>query len=486
MKKKRIKRRVYFNSKQISFVTAPQKIKTCVAGRGFGKSTLIALILLFMLRAMPRAKIFFSSTTLEQVKNSTLPPVLEKLAEMGLVEDRHFVVGKDPWSANSPCKWFKRPVSPVKKFDNVITFWNGFTVVILSAAKPNSQRGGSYDAGIVDEAAFVKRSFWEKVLLKMVRGNLYRFDTPMHHAIFILTSQPRTSDGLWVMEMEEKALQEPDKFLFMWASAKDNSVVLGPEWFKTQKSTSSHLDYMIEVENVRLKKLPNGFYHRYNERRHQYKPAFDPFGGMLDVRRSELLEMSFDFSGKFNCASVWQEQDFIERCVRQFHLKDEGKIKKLVDDICRHFHDHEFKYVRLWGEPRGRDKNPYDEDDIFTIIRKRFESHGWAAEIMVPQGVATKHHKERFSFMEIIMDEDDPRLPRMRVNEAASPNVITSIQGCDINPDYTKDKSPERDNAFPQENAPHYSDTVDYYLYYKHAWRLVDAANQRAGSATMM
>lgn len=476
------KRRVYFNPKQIAFVTAPQKVKTCVAGRGFGKSTLIALILLFMLRAMPRAKIFFSSTTIEQIKNMTLPPVLEKLAEMGLKEGKHFVVGKDPWGLNSPCKWFKRPISPVKKFDNVITFWNGFTVVMLSAAKPNSQRGGSYDAGIVDEAAFVKRAFWEKVLLKMVRGNLYKFETEMHHSIFILTSQPRTSDGRWVMEMEDKALADPGKFLFMWASARDNEVVLGKDWFKTQKATSSHLDYMIEVENVRLKKLPNGFYHRYSERRHQYKPTTDHFGSMLDVRRNELLNVSLDFSGKFNCASIWQEQDFVERCVRQFHVKDEGKIKKLVDDICDHFKSHEFKYVCLWGEPRGRDRNPIDEDDIFTIVRKRFEVRGWGAEIMVPEGVATKHHKERFSFMEMILDEEDPRLPKVRINEETCPNVIASMQGCDINPDYTKNKSAEKDESFPQENAPHYSDTVDYYLYYKHAWRLSDLANQRPGT----
>jgi hypothetical protein len=479
-------KQVYFNPKQIAFVMAPQKTKTCIAGRGFGKSALISLILRRMLNELPRGKIFFSSTTLEQVKNSTLPPVLEKLAEMGLHEDKHFVIGKDPWSMNSPCKWFKRPISPVKKYDNVITFWTGLTVVILSAAKPNSQRGGSYDAGIVDEAAFVKRSFWEKVLLKMIRGNLYRFNSQMHHSVFVLTSQPRTSEGIWVMEMEEKALTAPDDFLFMWASAKDNEIVLGKEWFKTQKASSSPLEYMIEVENIRLKKLPNGFYHRFNEKRHQYKPSIDPMGNMMDVRSNELLEMSFDFSGKFNCASVWQEQDDVERCIRQFHLKDEGKIKKLVDDICSHFKLHAFKYVRLWGEPRGRDRNAIDEDDIFTIIRKRFELRGWGAEIMVPTGVATKHHKERFSFMEAIMDEEDTRLPKLRINELACSNIITSMQGCDIRADYTKDKSAERDPMFPQENAPHYSDTVDYYLYYKHQWRLNGDQNRRAGSTDLM
>lgn len=480
------KRRVYFNQKQIDFVTAKQKVKTIIAGRGFGKSTLIALILYLMLRAMPRAKVFFSSTTIEQIKNMTLPPVIAKLAEMGIIEGKHFVVGKDPWGANSKCRWFKRPISPVKKYDNVITFWNGLQVVMLSAAKPNSQRGGSYDAGIIDEAAFVKRSFWEKVLLKMIRGNLYRFDTHLHHNIFILTSQPRTAEGMWTMAMEQMAAAYPDMYLFMWASAKDNQVVLGPEWFKLQRQSSSHLEYLIEVENIRMKKLPDGFYHKFDDTKHTYKAPKDLRGNMLDVRRDELLEASFDFSGKFSCASIWQEQDFVERCVRQFHVKEKKKIRALVDDICEHFKAHEFKYIRLWGEPRGRNRNEIDEDDIFTIMLKRFQHNEWMAEIMVPEKRATKGHKERFTFMEIVMDEEDPRLPRMRINAEACENVIISMQGTDINADFQKKKDAEKDEGFPQENAPHYGDTVDYYYYYKHAWRLTDDPNNRAGSATML
>lgn len=479
--KTKTKKRIYFNQKQIDFVMAKQKFKTLVAGRGFGKSTVIALILRLLLKHLPRAKGFFSSTTLEQVKNMTLPPVIEKLAKMGIHEGKHFVVGLDPWK-NPKTAWFKRPLAPVKEFSNVITFWTGLTIVILSGAKPNSQRGGSYDFGIVDEAAFVKRSFWQKVLSKMVRGNLYKFKSHLHHSYFILTSQPRNSEGLWVMELEDLALQNPDEYLFMWASAMDNKVVLGEQWFKTQKKTSNHLDYIIEVENVRLKKLPNGFYHRFDDKRHPYKAQRDFYGRYMDTRPEELLEASFDFSGKFNCATIWQEQDFIERCLHQFHVKDEGKIKALVDLICEHYKHHEFKYIRLWGEPRGRDRNPIGED-IFTMIKGMFSQHGWEAEIMVPEGLATKAHKERFEFMDTLLLEDDPRLPKARFNEETCPNVIVSIQTTDIKPDYSKNKDPEKDESFPQENAPHYGDTVDYYLYYKHAGLLNDESNNRPSRA---
>ena len=56
---------------------------------------------------------------------------------------------------------------------------------------------------------------------------------------------------------------------------------MGEDWFKMQKSSSSALDYQIEVENVRLKKLPDGWYHKYNEARHQYVPERSVFGDML-------------------------------------------------------------------------------------------------------------------------------------------------------------------------------------------------------------
>jgi hypothetical protein len=86
--------------------------------------------------------------------------------------------------------------------------------------------------------------------------------------------------------------------------------------------------------------------------------------------------------------------------------------------------------------------------------------------------------------METIMDEEDDRLPNVRFNVEACENVITSMQTTDVKADYSKDKSAEKDPNFPQENAPHYGDTVDYYLYYKHAWKLSDNGNQRAGTAT--
>ena len=466
---------VYFNDAQIEFVQARQKTRVGVMGRGFGKSTMISWMVVEMLGAMPRGKIFFASTTIEQIKNSMLPPIRMKWAEFGLIEGRHFVIG------TSPPDWFEKPISPSDAYENVISFWNGFSIVLLSTAKPHSKRGGSYDAGVVDEAAFVKRAVFTNVLRPMIRGNLYKFNTHWHHACILLTSQPRTADGQWIYEFEDKAKLHPDEVLFVQASAKDNIEVLGKDWFRQQQQDLGHMDYLIEVENQRVRQLPNGFYHKFQESTHTYSPPLDATGRMMDVRVNELLEVSFDFGGKFNCCTAWQEHENVERCLRQFWVKDEGKIAEVVKRFCEHFAGHQFKYVRVWGEPRGHDRNPLGAD-IYTIIQAQLEAAGWVVEVKVQTGYATKRHKERYQFAAEMMT-NNPSLPRLLINAAACPDLIISMQTCDILEDYRKNKGKEKDEKYPQQHAPHLSDTLDYYLIDKHGWKLSEAAGGRGGEA---
>ena len=468
------KSEVYFNRSQIRFVTARQKTRVCVAGRGWGKSTVIAWMTFEMLRELPRGKVFFASTTIEQIKNSMLPPIRAKWAEFGLVEGIHYVIGKRPPAA------YAQPIAPPEEYENVISFFNGFTIVMLSTAKPASKRGGSYDAGIIDEAAFVKRAAFSNVLRPMIRGNLYKFDSHWHHACILMTSQPRTADGFWIYEFEDKSKIAPDKVLFMEASAKDNMDVLGADWFRQQQQDLGHIEYLIEVENERVRQIPDGFYHKFKQEQHTYTPTTDRVGNMTDVRPAELLELSFDFGGKFNCCTVWQEQDNVERCLRQFWVKDEGKITEVVRKVTDHFRNHEFKFVRVWGEPRGHDRNPVTAD-IYTIIQQQLESSGWSVEVRVQSGYATKKHKERYQFAEEIMS-GNTYLPRLLINRVACPDLIISIQTCDILEDYRKNKTKEKDEKYPQEHAPHLSDTLDYYLLEKHGWRLVEASGGSGGS----
>jgi hypothetical protein len=454
---------------QIKFAIAPQKTKVWVGGRGAGKSSGLALIIRRAVEELPRGKCLFSSTTLEQIMNSTLPPVLSKLEEMGFIENIHYVIGKKPldWWDQTIC----HPYSPPKSYDNTMTFFNGFTIVFISTAKPIGKRGGSYDMAIVDEAAFVKATSFRRIIVPMVRDNLYRFDSTLHHSIFLLTSQPTTTDGQYILEFENEHIANPDDVLFLWTSAKDNEVVLGKAWFDRTKATMGLSEYMSEVENIRIRKLPRSFYHTFDRDKHGYNKGYE-------VRSNELLEASWDFGGNFNCASVWQEHLNTEYCLGSFFTtQNQNKVIGVVEAICNRFADHQFKYIRLWGEPRGKDSNPYADDDLYKIITKAFLARGWVAEDKVIPGTQAKKHKQRHFFFESVFNESEWYLPKIRLQSTAAEDLIKSIEMVPIKGDFQKDKAMETDPSFPPQWAPHLSDTMDNYMDAKHYWKYSDANN---------
>jgi hypothetical protein len=467
---------VYFNAKQIEFAMAPQRIKCMVAGRGFGKSTEITLILYEWLRRMPRAKVFLASTTFEQITDFTLPVIRAKWADLGLKEDVHYVVAKRP-----PERW-ETPYKKVEKYDRVITFFNGFTIVFLSSERMNARRGGSFDAGIVDEAAFVKAAAFKSVFAASIRGNIGLFPKDIHRSLVVITSRPRTIEGRWIYNFKALAEKNPDKVLYMEASALDNVDALGAEWFEDMKESMGDLEYVIEVLNQEVEELPNGFYNKYRSHIHEYRPKYDVRGKMLDIEPDELIEVSVDYSGWFNCFTVYQ-QDYpnnTEYLKRIFWVASDN-IENLVDQFCEYFKAHRFKYVRLWGEPRMWDRTA--KGYIATTIEARFKHHQWVCDVMTKSGYRTQAHKEQYQFMLKLLEEKDDALPKLRINKDACSDLIVGIKTADINADMTLNKSAEKRRDFPQQHATHLPQTVNYYLMQKHGDRLLErhAANNRPG-----
>lgn len=457
----------------IDFVQTKQKVRVMVAGRGFGKTTGIAWILFEMIKSMPRGRFFLASTTLEQIREELLPVVMEKWTEFGLKENVHYQVGGEP------PEWYKTPLKTTQKFDNAISFWNGCIIMLRTnaAGRSRSKRGGNYDGGVLDEAAFINGKEFKNVYVPMLRGNsnLYKWTTHWHRSLCIFTSRPRTSKGYWIYELKKQAEEHPDDVFWIEGSAFDNVAILGKEWFHEQKIKLGDHDYQIEIENRELKQLPTGFYHNFSRDKHCYHVR----KGESDIRPHELIEVSFDFGGKFNCASVWQEHNNVERCIRQFFLKEKGKITALVDKICSFYRNHELKYMRVYGDPIGHNADP-GRPSLFEIIAQRIADNGWSCEICTHPGKRTAAHKSRYELMSTML-EGNIYLPQVQINEPACPDLIIALEMCDIQDDYQKNKENEKDMNFPQEHAPHFTDTVDYYLYEKHAGKLTGSSARPGG-----
>jgi hypothetical protein len=279
----------------------------------------------------------------------------------------------------------------------------------------------------------------------------------------------------------ELAKKKPESVLYMEGGGYDNLAALGKEWYEEQRDNMGEMEYLIEVLNQDVEELPNGFYNKYRSHIHEYTPTYDVRGKMTDIDRNALLEVSLDYGGWFSCFVVFQEHYELnqERLKRRYWIKTEN-IEQLVDDFCKDNETHEFKYVRLWGEPRMWDKTA--KGKIANIVVNRFAVKGWSCDVMTPFGYRTELHKEQYQFMLKVLEHSDDSLPVLLINKAACPDTITAIKLADVLPDMRLDKSPERKRDFPQEHATHQPQAINYYMLQKHGNKVNDDVNLRPAS----
>lgn len=465
--------KVYFNHKQLEYLQTIRPFKVAVWGRGTGKGVLLSAEHRIRMAEMPRARFFLSSSTYGQLLTKTLPPMFSKWEELGLFRDMpgrpgHYVVGIKP-----PKSW-PTPYSKPEQYDNLITFCNGYTIELISLDRPNTQRGGSFDGGDIDEAAFVPHQHFQDVMVPSIRGNIHKFTSPRHQGVNIVTSMPRDPRGDWILEYEQKAMASPEVYFYSEATSWDNIHVLGERTLKMWETELDYLTYQMEVMNRRLLRANDAFYHRYEAAKHNYTPAYNytdgdegvEVGGFKDYNAKALLDITFDFGGNFNCAIVFQKDQELERAIHTFNVKRGKSVLDLVDDICAYYQEHQFKMVRVWGEPRGYDQRATG-DQVFQLVLDRFKDHAWRAELKVRHAYSRKHG-ERHTWMNEILSEINIKLPRLRINDQTCKDLIIALQLAEIRPDFTKNKSRERDSNYPQEHATHYTDALDYYFVQKY------------------
>lgn len=488
-----MRKQLYWNRKQIEFLQARQSVRTFLAGRGAGKSTVIGGTDLIRMREMPRAKGFLSSSTYNQILTKTLPAMESKWQETGMKDGIHYVVGR------RPPRHFDLPYQMPRKFENSVFFWNGYCREFLSMDRPDLVRGGSYQFGDVDEAALVTQQENTLILLPMLRGFRHKFASDLYGQVGYYSSIPWKPSGYWILDYEDKAKAYPEKYLWLESTALDNIDVLGADYIQRLEDEMPYLEFQVEVMNKRIRKTKDAFYHRFDPDKHTYRVRYlydegdrgyytkgtaDPH-----YKESELLDLSFDFSGWFNCCTAWQEgregKQTIEYCLHQFFVKDaEGKVNELVDNICTHYAKHKAKLVRIWGEPRGHDKRADSKDTIYEAIQKRFRANGWQCEIRVKPG-QVKAHAERNTYMNSVLTEDNPTLPGIRFNDETCKDAIIAMQVTEVTHDFQKNKKKEKDRAYPQEHAPHFTDSADYYHMQKHGWRIKGRSIRPALTASM-
>ncbi len=469
---KRKSKEVYFNDKQIAVFEARQPMTVNIWGRGTGKSVVGGAIEYDCALHMPRAKRFICSKTYKQLLTNILPAIKSKWLDFGLIQDKHYIVGRKPPS------WYDRPYAAPDSHENIISFFNGFALQLMSMDNANSQRGGSFDGGMIDEMAFIPRDKLNQTLLPSVRGNINRFSHWRHQQVNCFTSMPWKAEGQYVLDYAEKAKINPDQVYYSEANVYDNIVVLGQKGIDNLRNSMTTMEFEVEVLNKHLTKLPEGFYPSFDPTVHTFEAPNEYgigesgiyYAGSKAINNRAPIDLTFDFGGWFNCCIAFQEQNDIEYAINSFYVKDAEKLDTLVNNFCDHYAGHGLKHVNIYGEPRGHDRMATAES-LFAVVLKILRKRGWSAELKVENAV-TDQHALRHEFIVEIMEESNDNLPKLRFEEEECKAVIYAIQMTGIKPDFKKDKSSERKREYKQEHATHFTDGMDYFLMQKYYHRV--------------
>jgi len=552
------------NAQKISVILcAPKKID--IWGRGTGKSFEIGYDVNLINQMMPRSLTSVTGDTYGQLLTRTLPSTFnfleEKLGYKKHIDKSNpgnYVVGQKPPSH------FLLPHEKIMHYENVISFSNGNALLLLSQNKKGSTRGPNVDYEIVDEALTINKTRYDQETSPTNRGHeeLWgpRGVSPVawHHGFHYVSSMPYTSEQKWLlrfgdyyeeesgiplftiwnrivkmqMQLIEAKLQDDKKLfrdiwnevlrlkrqivpfvsktgvLFTLSNALDNIENVGLSYLMREYEKQTLLTFMIELMNMVIDKVEDGFYH-IDELKHVYYDASNDsfirnyaqdtnwdFGKLgnpdsrfdLDCNPSKAIEVCPDWQAKIALFTVGQEHNYnfvthsvepTDCVINEFFVKpnqtDEVIINAVVDDICNYY-EHTCKKVVFFRDRYGDHKQlnankslSYNQQAV-----NRFESHGWRVTTRVHSGMEPPQHDKKLLWDNIFRGSD-PRYPKVIINGKNCKYTLISMNNTkvkDYKGKYEKDKTSERKETILPEEATHFGDAVDKRIWTKYGDRL--------------
>lgn len=500
-------RKVFAHEKQLKFLRSRAKRKTFHGGRGTAKTNTIGKLVGMIADRLPRSRWAIVGATYVQLDLVVLSEIRESLQQMGLYEYHpkimpygHYVLGVRP-----PDDWPK----PYKKigrlgYQYALTFISGATFQMVSQDRSETCRGLNLDGSITDERATIKSDFLGKVIYPTVRANTDKpfRDDPLHHGKFEFGSAAWTQEGMSMYDMEEKYLDmiskrknmseadlkaNPPEYLWVESTCLENPFT-GQKYWDSLKDELEPLVFDVEVANLRLTKLPNGFYHAFSSNKHLYQPKdcyqLDEERGLHlylpnDYRSDKPLEVSLDFNAAIFWSVICQEVGREFRVINSHFVKPSVSITNTsiihqgAQWFCDMYKTHPSKTVYVYGDPGGNSRSANTSgsnrpffDEYCSVLLK----NGWT--IFRRELTSYPSHRDKYILVNYLLTEDSERLPKVRLNQHAGSNkaLIIAIQSTAVlqkNEGFEKDKSSERKEK-NREYATDSTDALDYILWAKY------------------
>ena len=170
----------YLNRAQQEALAIGANVEIPICSRRFGKSFgIVSRRIKRNVQFMPGSTGAFVASSFKQARTRTLPAALSGLREAGFIEGIHYVIGKRP-----PEKLgFAKPIIPVQNYEDVVTFYNGTQMIIISQDVRMSSNSLTLDWIVADEAKGLDYDKLKDETFPANGGTMRYFsDCPWHHS----------------------------------------------------------------------------------------------------------------------------------------------------------------------------------------------------------------------------------------------------------------------------------------------------------------
>lgn len=485
MKEKVTKLRRYLNPVATLHLMNTAIYNVLIASRGFSKSFTNGLKQARKVELMPRSLGLFTSPTYSMIYSKTLIPMKAAWEQhMKYIEGIHYVVGK------APPKHFDKPYHKPHRYENVVTFWNGRSIIFGSFDRPALISGGSYDDADHDEAYLTEKEDHDNFVIPTLRGTHTSFrDCEWHLRQTYTSSMPFRGQGEWLLDFLQKSLSNPEMYGFIgWEPNPKGGVQLGSIWMNREVLGDKAIEAMLAemnpisakvmLHNQKVSNWGNLFYPVLGPK-HWYTPKASDIiivkslqsvhtakrdaswdQGDDDYNPDKPLNISHDW-GVFNCITIDQEYPKEVRFINAMHVHNPKILTDLADEFCDYYRMHRCKIVYQYGDRAGTNNQANAKRNYFDQFADRLREKGWR---VVRKMTGHVEHLDRHLFISKLHSEQDPRLPRIRYNSRLTDFRI-ALESTGMK-DSKKDKSSETNASIKPEHATHYTDAHDYRIYH--------------------
>lgn len=531
-------RKIHYNKMQLRAFLIGAPTLYCIAGRGTGKSTgVIAPRMADCCISMPKSNNGLLAKTYKQIKTRTLPATVSGWKKLGFVQDVHFVIGK---RADKKLR-FEMPDEAPADWENVVHWFTGAIISMSSQDRKNDSNGLNLQSLHGDEAKLLDFEDLTESIMPTLRGLPQYRGLNQYRMITWTTDMPTTPEAKWLLDAEEfndpetneliiqlqlklqecyaamKRAKSPKTFErlewemsgltkkiqalrkglthFLEASSFDNIDVLGEEYIRIQRRNLPDFVFETSILNKRPEALEEGkrFYpqlskrHFYTDFNYTYLDSLtidqnaDTSAGDIDCNPAKPLDIVIDWGGKINSMLVCQEDEQNNRynVLHEFFALQPDIIHDLIDKFDRYYAGHKERVIFMYYDRNGNTSVANSKETYAELVERLLYEKRWIVKLMSFD--ENPQHRDKYEFVNLILSENDERLPKVRINEENCPNTKIALYNTPIKiitGELKKDKGSERSDVIPQEQATHITDCFDIILFSKFRNQIDDSINR--------